>query len=270
MVSPSSKRRAVAHLLGRGFSRVCACRVCRVCRASSRREPKERSPGLCEKVLELSAANPRYGFRRVHALLPGVNLKAVHRVWKEEGLRLTGRKRRRLKVPRQEAVPLTGPGQAWCLDFCHERLENGRAARVLAVLDCFTRECLLLKAAPSFPAFEVQKELEWLFLVHGRPQALLSDNGPEFKALSVEVERRFIQPGKPWQNGFVESFFGKLRDEVLNCETFTCGAELQAALDDFLEHYNDRRPHLGLGGLTPRAFKEGFERQKTQEASLSL
>lgn len=271
MVSPASKRRAVAHLLGRGFSRVCACRVCRLARASSRKEPKGRNPGLRQKVLDLSAANPRYGFRRVHALLPGVNLKAVHRVWREEGLRLKGRKRRRLKVPRQQAVALSGPGQAWCLDFCHERLENGRAARVLAVLDCFTRECVLLKAAPSFPAFEVQRELEWLFLVHGKPQALVSDNGPEFRALAVDVERRFIQPGKPWQNGFVESFFGKLRDELLSCELYTCGAELQAALDDFLEHYNDRRPHLGLGGMTPQAFKEGFTTErKTQEAGLSL
>ena len=271
MVSPASKRRAVAHLLGRGFSRVRACRVCRICRASSRRTPKGRSPGLREKVLELAAQNPRYGFRRVHALLPGLNLKAVHRVWREEGLRLRARKRRRLKVPRQEPVAPTGPNQAWCLDFLHERLENGRAARVLAVLDCFTRECLLLKAAPSFPAFEVRRELEWLFLVHGRPQALVSDNGPEFRALSVGVERRFIQPGKPWQNGYVESFFGKLRDELLSCELFTCGAELQASLEGFLEHYNQRRPHLGLGGTTPQAFKEGFMTDtKTQEATLSL
>ena len=268
MVSPASRRRAVAHLVVRGFSRVCACRVCRICRAASRREPKERSPGLRQKVLELAAANPRYGFRRVHALLSGVNLKAVHRVWKEERLSLGRRKRRRLKVPRQESPALTGPNEAWCLDFAHERLENGRQARVLAVLDCFTRECLLLRAKPSFPAFEVQRELEWLFLVHGRPASLVSDNGPEFRALSVDTERRFIQPGKPWQNGFVESFFGKLRDELLCGAPFTFGAELQASLDDFLEHYNDRRPHLGLGGLTPRAFKEGFERQGTQEGVL--
>jgi putative transposase len=268
MVSPASRRRAVSHLVVRGFSRVCACRVCRICRASSRREPKGRSPGLREKVLALAAQNPRYGFRRVHALLPGVNLKAVHRVWKEEGLRLGGRKRRRLVVPKSDAPPLTGPGQAWCLDFLHERLQNGRQARVLAVLDCFTRECLLLRARPSFPAFEVQRELEWLFLVHGRPASLVSDNGPEFRALSVDAERRFIQPGKPWQNGFVESFFGKLRDELLCGAPFACGAELQAALDDFLEHYNDRRPHLGLGGLTPKAFKEALQAQNTQEGVL--
>lgn len=268
MVSPASRRRAVSHLVGRGFSRVCACRVCRLCRASSRREPKGRSPGLREKVLELAMANPSYGFRRIALLLPGVNVKAVHRVWREEGLRLKTRRRRRLKVARQKAPALTAPNQAWCADFLHERLENGRAARVLAVLDCFSRECLLLLAKPSFPAFEVGRELEWLFLVHGKPQALVSDNGPEFRALSVDVERRFIQPGKPWQNGFVESFFGKLRGELLSGARFTCGAELQAELDGFLEHYNQRRPHLGLGGMTPKAFKEAFMTEKTTEGVL--
>jgi putative transposase len=127
----------------------------------------ERSPGLKDKVLELAKANPRYGFRRIHALLSGVNLKAVHRIWKQEGLALRHRKRRKLVVPKTQGKELTGPNQAWCLDFCHERLENGRSARILGVLDCFTRECLLLKAATSFPTFAVKQELNWLCLVHG-------------------------------------------------------------------------------------------------------
>ncbi len=104
----------------------------------------------------------------------------------------------------------------------------------------------------------MEKELEWLFLVHGKPQAIVSDNGPEFRAMTLPegVENRFIQPGKPWQNGQIESFFGKLRDELLSCELFVRGAELQAALSDFQDHYNHRRPHLGLGGMTPAGFKE--------------
>jgi len=223
-------------------------------------------------VLELAAANPRYGFRRVHALLEGVNLKAVHRIWKAESLRVRRKPRRRIKVERHDGLALTAANQAWCLDFAHERLENGRQARILGVMDCFTRENLLLRARPSFPAFQVQEELEWLFLVHGRPQRLVSDNGPEFRALSLPIEQAFIQPGKPWQNGYIESFFGKLRDELLSCEFFGCGTELQSALDGFQEHYNNQRPHLGLGGMTPARFKRGLltQTQDKQEAILGV
>lgn len=131
------------------------------------------------------------------------------------------------------------------------------------MLDCFTRECLLLKALPSFPAFQVEKELEWLFLVHGGPLRIVSDNGPEFRAIALPegIQSHFIQPAKPWQNGYIESFFGKLRDELLSCEIFNRGAELQAVLDDFQDHYNHRRPHLGLGIKTPMDFKKGFQEQ---------
>jgi putative transposase len=158
------------------------------------------------------------------------------------------------------------------MDFAHERLENGRQARILSVLDCFTRENLLLKARPGFPAFQVQEELEWLFLTLGRPERILSDNGPEFRALQLTTDHQFIQPGKPWQNGYIESFFGKLRDELLSCEFFGCGSELQSALDDFQEHYDRQRPHLGLGGLTPLGFKDSLAltRQNEQEAILGV
>ena len=268
MVSPASRRRAVDHLLSCGCSRVCACRVSGLSRSTSRKHLRDRNPGLRERVLELAWANPRYGFRRVHALLSGVNLKAVHRIWRQEGLRLRKKPRRRLRVEREQAQVLTGANQARCLDFAHERLENGRAARILGVLDCFTRESLLLRARPSFPAFQVQEELEWLFLVHGRPERIVSDNGPEFRALQLPIEQSFIQPGKPWQNGYIESFFGKLRDELLSCETFGCGSELQSALDDFQEHYNNQRPHLGLGGMTPAQFKKRSPTRHNEEAIL--
>lgn len=258
MVSPASRRRAVSFLLALGQPRLRACRVAGLSRSTSRRMMKERNPELREKIVEIANANPRYGFRRVHALLPGVNIKAVHRIWKLEGLRIKRRPRRRLKVERDVQPLLTAPNQAWCLDFASERLENGRQARILGVLDCFTRENLLLRARPSFPAFQVQEELEWLFLIHGKPQRFISDNGPEFRALQLSVDHEFIQPGKPWQNGYIESFFGKLRDELLSCDRFSNGAELQAALNDFQEHYNNERPHLGLGGSTPARFKEKF------------
>jgi len=189
-------------------------------------------------------------------MLDGVNIKAVHRIWKKHGLALKTRKRRRLKVEKTCLKHLSAPHQAWAMDFVYERLSNGRMVRILGVLDCFTRENLLLKARPSFPASEVARELEWLYLVHGRPQMLISDNGPEFRALKTEARHSFIQPGKPWQNGYIESFFGKLRDELLSCELFDCGSQLQTKLDEFQEYYNSERPHLGLGGQTPAQFKE--------------
>lgn len=175
-------------------------------------------------------------------------------------------------MPVQPRFDLTAAGQAWCLDFCHGQLENGRQARILAVLDCFTRECLLLKAAPHFPSSSVQRELEWLFLVHGKPQRLVSDNGPEFRALTLPegVEAAFIQPGCPWQNGHVESFFDKLRDELLNREIFSSGAELQAHLDDHLEYYNHRWPHRSLDGLTPASFKSRVSDTMQEAEKLKL
>ena len=266
-MSPASRRRAVHHLMVRGFPRAVACRVAHLSRTSSRRALKERNPGLVEKIQELAAANPRYGFHRIHALLPGVNLKAVHRIWLRYGLKLRRKPRKRLKVHKEPEVTLTQANQAWCMDFVHERLENGRQVRILAVLDCFTRECLLLRAAPSFPSTEVERELSFLFLVHGSPSKIISDNGPEFRALTLPdgIAAGFIQPGKPWQNAYIESFNGKLRDEVLNFNVFASGKELQAQLDTHLEHYNNHRPHRGLRRLTPAAFKESLTTNKQEE-----
>ena len=271
-MSPALRRRAVDRLVKRGYSKSRACRVCGISRASSRRKPVERNPELLAEVLRLAHLHPRFGFRRIHHLLPGVNIKAVHRIWKQEGLRLRTRKRRKIFRTKCTLPQLTAPNQSWCLDFCHERLQNGRCVRILSVLDCFTRENLLLKAAGSFPASEVSRELEWLFLVYGKPERIISDNGPEFRAMKLPtgIERAFIQPGKPWQNGYVESFFSRLRDEVLNCELFQRGSDLQERLNNFNEYYNDERPHLGLGGKTPRAFKQQHQEQQLEEKILTL
>jgi len=268
MVSPTSRRKAAEHLM-KECSRVRSCRVVGLSRSTSRRAVRERNPELAQRVLEIAHKYPRFGFRRVHAMLGGVNIKAVHRIWKKHGLSLKTRKRRRLKVEQRPLILASCPNEVWCLDFAHERLQNGRTVRILGVLDCFTRENLLLKAGASFPSFDVRRELEWLFLVHGRPQMLISDNGPEFRALKTDVEHSFIQPGKPWQNGYIESFFGKLRDELLSCELFGCGSELQARLDEFQEYYNTERPHLGLAGQTPAGFKEGLFKTTNKEAILS-
>jgi putative transposase len=148
------------------------------------------------------------------------------------------------------------------MDSLHERLENGRAYRVLAVLDCFTRELLLLKAGIHYPGSAVQRDLEWLLMVHGRPRRIRFDNGPEFRSQALGeslqghgVEAGSIELGSPWENGHIESFFGKLRDELLNREVFPTGADLNPHLADFQDHYNNKRPQSALAGQTPAAYK---------------
>lgn len=143
----------------------------------------------------------------------------------------------------------------------------------MGLLDVATRENLLLKAQPSIRAHHLVKELSWLFLVHGKPKKIRFDNGPEFRSKKLTrflqeqgVEAGFIEPGSPWQNGHIESFFGKLRDELLNMEAFPTGADLQAHLDDYQDHYNNRRPHSALGGSTPAAHKEKIKIKMEAEA----
>lgn len=265
MVSPAAKRLALEQLLEKGISRRLGCKVVGLSRGASRYQKLDRRPELRQLIVSLAEANPRYGFRRVHALLTGINLKAVHRIWKEEGLSLRHRKRRRLARPTAPRVVPTGPNQVWSMDFATDRLENGRQVRILGIIDAFTRECLALRCAPSLRSSDLVRELSWLFLLRSRPQVLRSDNGPEFRAerlvswlKSEGVESGFIEPGSPWQNGHIESFFGKLRDEVLGAELFATGADLQARLDEHLAHYNRHRPHSALGGQPPSAFAAAY------------
>lgn len=256
--------------MAQGVSRRLGCKIVGLSRAASRRNPKERRPQVRADVLRLALANPRYGYRRVHALLgSGVNLKAVHRIWREEGLSLRTRKKRRVLVEKDNSLTPTSFGEVWAVDFASQRLENGRQARIIGVLDVATRENLLLKARPSIRAGHLVSELAWLFMIHGKPKKLRFDNGPEFRSKAVAqflqrhgVEAGFIEPGSPWQNGHIESFFGKLRDELLNPELFLTGADLNAHLLDFQEHYNNRRPHSALKGQTPASYRKMTTMQK--------
>lgn len=276
MVSPAMRRRAFHHLHEKGISRRLACKIVGLSRNASRRVRVERQPELRARIIELAEQNPRYGFRRIHMLVGGgVNLKAVHRIWREEGLCLTTRKRKRIQVDAEPQPEPINFGDVWSVDFASEWLENRRQARIVGLLDVATRENLLLKAQPSIRAHHLVKELSWLFLVHGKPKKIRFDNGPEFRSKKVVkfleesgVEAGFIEPGSPWQNGHIESFFGKLRDELLNMEIFPTGKDLQAHLDDYQGHYNKRRPHTSLGGLTPAIYKEMIKIKK-EEAILT-
>jgi transposase InsO family protein len=220
-------------------------------------------------MLGLVKRHPRFGYRRVWALLRAegfrVNRKRVHRLWKQNGLKVPVKqhKKRRLGSSGNGIVrhASTGKDQVWAWDFIHDRTEDGRPLKWLSVVDEFTRECLALEARRSFKSDDVLDVLSELFVVRGVPKHIRSDNGPEFiaKAIrawleSAQVQTLYIEPGSPWENGYAESFHGKLRDELLESELFTCLAEAKMLSSQWRLEYNHRRPHSSLGYVTPASF----------------
>ena len=214
---------------------------------------------------------PRFGSPRVHRTLRAigwyVNHKRVERIWREENMQVPKKQHRRRRLPncgsknscvRRRALH---KDHVWSYDFVIDRTEDRRQIRLLVVIDEFTRECLAIEVARSFTARQVVEVLRYLFAVRGTPQFIRSDNGPEFVAKEVrkwldqaDVKTLFIAPGSPWENGYVESFNGKLRDELLNGEFFLSLAEARWVIDRWRLDYNHRRPHSTLDYQTPAAF----------------
>ncbi len=204
-----------------------------------------------------------------------MNRKRVHRIWKAEGLSLPLRRPRRRRIgPAGEIVNKAKyPNHVWSYDFVEDRTERGGKLRILAIIDEYTRECLAIRIAPSIPASVVVGVLEWLFLTRGVPKYIRSDNGPEFVARAVcqwlgscGCQTLFINPGSPWENGYIESFFDKLRDECLNREVFRNGREAQAIVENWRQEYNNYRPHSSLDYLTPAEFaRRYYEKNRVRE-----
>lgn len=231
--------------------------------------PKEDEQRLVARILELVGEFPRYGYRMITRVLRKegwkVNFKRIYRLWKREGLKVSVKKakKRRLGNPdggitRRRAEH---PNHVWSIDFIFDRTENGRPLKVLSVIDEFTRECIALEVHRRFTGDDLVSVLSDLFAIRGVPSFIRSDNGPEFISKSVrdflgfiEVGSSYIEPGSPWQNGFVESFHSRLRDECLACELFFGLGEARAVIGRWRQTYNHRRPHSGLGGLTPAEF----------------
>jgi putative transposase len=245
-----------------------ACKLLGVNRASYRYEPKpDRNAELRNELVKLARQKPRYGYRRLHAVLERrgerVNVKRVYRLYAEEGLAVRRRRRKRLVRERVAEPRLIRANQEWAMDFIVDGLANGRMVRILSVVDAFTRECLALEADTSLGSGRVTRVLERLIDERGLPETVRSDNGPEFtsrRMLGWAEERKInlvhIQPGRPMQNGHVESFHGRLRDECLNVSWFRTLNDVRRALDDYRQEYNWERPHSSLAYKTPAEFRQ--------------
>ncbi len=221
---------------------------------------------LTSSIIDLARRYGRYGYRRITPLLHDdgwqTNHKRVERIWRSEGLKVPKRhsKRGRLWLNDGSCVRLRPqrPNDVWAYDFVEDRTRDGRKFRTLNVVDEFTREALAIRVARRLKASEVIDVLADLFLTRGTPSHIRSDNGPEFAATAVKAwiagvgsKTAYIEPGSPWENGYVESFNGKFRDELLACEVFNTLAEAKVLIEQWRVHYNTARPHSSLGYRPP-------------------
>ncbi len=244
------------------------CKVLAQARSTQRYEPRlaDDEPLLIKRVVELAKRYGRYGYRRITAMLRNegwrVNHKRVMRIWRQEGLKVPRKqpKRGRLWLNNGSCIRLEPEhkNHVWTYDFVHERTHDGRAIRILTVVDEYSRECLALEVQRKLNHQDVLRVLSRLFVMHGPPEHIRSDNGSEFTALAVrvwleklDVKTLYIEPGSPWENGYIESFNGKLRDELLNREIFYTLWEAKVLVARWQQEYNQIRPHSSLGYRPP-------------------
>jgi putative transposase len=233
--------------------------------SSFRYESRRNDEGLRERLKEAAREKPRWGYRRLRIVLQQsgevVNHKRVYRVYREAGLTIGRKTRRRLLRTGSARPALSGANQEWALDFVHDAAASGRKFRALSVVDPYTRECLALEVATSMGSRQVTRVLERIIGERGMPIAIRCDNGPEFTSryfvawcVERKIELVHIEPGKPVQNAHVESFHGKLRDECLNASWFQNLFDARRKITAWREEYNEQRPHSSLGYRTPSEF----------------
>ena len=245
-----------------------ACRVLAQPRSTQRRPPhlSDEEKRLTARLTQLASVYGRYGYRRITALLRRegwrVNHKRVERIWRKEGLKVPRRQPKRGRQWLNDGSCVRRrperPNHVWAYDFCMERTGDGRPLRLLVVVDEFTRECLSIDVGRKLNSEDVLERLTELFVARGLPEHIRSDNGAEFTARRVRswllrfgVKTLFIEPGSPWENGYVESFIGKMRDELLNRELFDTLDEAKMLVERWRQEYNRIRPHSALGYRPP-------------------
>ena len=245
------------------------CRALGQHRSTQRKLPRGRDDEeqLTADIIELARQYGRYGYRKIAQLLRStagwvVNDKRVERIWRREGLKVPEKqpKRGRLWLADGSCIRLRAerPDHVWSYDFVEDRTHDGRKYRMLNVIDEFTHECLAIRVARKLKAMDVIDVLSDLFILRGVPGHIRSDNGPEFVAKAVQkwitavgAKTAYIAPGSPWENGFIESFNARLRDELLDGEIFYSLREAQVVIESWRRHYNTVRPHASLGYRAP-------------------
>jgi putative transposase len=249
-----------------GLSERRACELNDMDRSSYRYEPGEdRDTELRTRLTELARQKPRFGYRRLGVLLErngeAVNHKRLFRIYQEAGLAVRRRERKRLERGRASMPLLSRPNQEWSIDFVSDALATGRALRALTVVDGFTKEAPVIQVDSSLSAPRVTRALDEVIAERGKPEGIRVDNGPEFtsRCFVAWAEQRgitliHIQPGKPVQNSFIESFNGRFRDECLNANWFTSMADARRKIEDWRIDYNQHRPHSSLAYRTPEEF----------------
>ena len=269
-MSPARRRICIEHV--RDKLQVSERRVCRALgqhRSTQRKRPRGwgDEEQLTADIVELARQYGRYGYRKIAELLRStagwvVNDKRVERIWRREGLKVPSKqpKRGRLWLADGSCIRLRAerPDHVWSYDFVEDRTHNGRKYRMLNVIDEFTHECLAIRVARKLKATDVIDLLSDLFILRGVPGHIRSDNGPEFVAKAVQewitavgARTAYIAPGSPWENGFIESFNARLRDELLDGKIFSSLREAQVVIEGWRRHYNQVRPHASLGYRAP-------------------
>ncbi len=266
-----------------GVSERRACRIAGQHRSTQRHVPVVAGDdaALRAELRAFAARRPRWGYRRAHDHLLElgweVNRKRVQRLWRQEGLRVPRARRKRARVGdgagERTKLRATRPGEVWAVDFQADQTQDGRALRMANVIDEFTRQALVMHVARSVSADDLVGLLEDLVAEHGAPVYLRCDNGPELTSHALGdwcrhsgSETAFIEPGSPWQNPFVESFHARVRDELLNAETFACLTEARVVVEDWRWDYNHHRGHSALGRRTPAAFAAAWKAEQPAAA----
>ena len=280
-MKPAARREAVIRVMERhGLSQRRACGLVGLDRSTMRyrcRRPEDTA--IRERLRELAAERRRFGYRRLGWMLAReghtINHKKLYRIYREE--RLMVRRRRGRKRALGTRAPMLPPGrinQRWSLDFISDTLSDGRRFRILCIVDDFSRECLAAVVDTSLGGVRVVRELERLTFERALPETVVSDNGTELTSGAVlrwatkRVAWHYIDPGKPVQNAFIESFNSKLRDECLNEYVFSTLAEARAIIEAWRQDYNQLRPHSSLGALTPSEFA-ALKREQTTEGEIT-
>jgi putative transposase len=277
-VKPAVRRSAVCYLEDQWeLSERRACGLAQVCRATVRYQAHGlEDESVRQRLRELAALRKRFGYRRLGVLLRRegmqVNHKRVYRLYREEGLSLRRRKRKHLTSEgRGPGEAAASPNEVWSLDFVSDATALGRRLKLLTVVDTYTRESLAIEIDTSISGERVARVLDRVIAARGaQPEEIVMDNGPEMTSRALDqwayergVRLRFIAPGKPVQNCYIESFNGRLRDECLNQHWFWSLGDARQIVEDWRLDYNRARPHSALGGLTPEEYRLGIARPQT-------